>query len=345
MKCPVFVRCLGLWAALSGALPPALQTAAAQATTPDPHYFGTTQPDGRDDAVPATTPAASAAVRETPDTNGPTGSQQSIRAPFVGLWNGYVARTKMHTVTLLSADGTWSEDGRRQGTWEVTGTQLVLHLSNKPSWSKSFALPIQEGRLLEGTDTQGSRCSLSLRSAAASDADYAAVVGSWVHQDVVDGSQATLFLRADGSWTNPEKGEVGIWYIQKDMLRMSRNGEPHLETYHLPGVDGVLRGGSNKTGHAMTLTRAGGNLAVIGQATPAPVVPSRPAAPSAPVSPAGDLPSATLRSFLDTNLGAILGPLDAPGFSRPVAIAEIKANFADGMARGPSGSAGCLRGG
>ncbi len=69
-------------------------------------------------------------------------------------------------------------------------------------------------------------------------------------------------------------------------------------------------------------------------ATPSPEPPSLPPEIAPEISP-GAPPFESLQPFVDAHLGTILAPLGTSAFTQSEVIANLKANYADGLATAP----------
>ena len=231
-----------------------------------------------------------------------------VAAPYVGVWN-HRANDGFLSISTFQADGTWSDGGAPVGTWTVENNQLVQRFNEHSDWMDRFDLPGQNGAL-KGRDNGGGTVGLTRRSASAPAATLTALAGDWKFFNANDGKRVTETLAASGAML--ENGQpTGFWQLVDGGLQITYSTHHEwLDTYDLPSKQGVLSG-TNRSGHALSLTRASGGGTT--DNLPASVA----AAVSTPTKPSTSAP-ATSSYFGTTRPGAVVGtPVAAVSHTDP----------------------------
>lgn len=171
---------------------------------------------------------------------------------YVGGWDA-LHKDGWRGIVDLQADGTWTDGSQREGTWESNFDHLTLHFDGQAQWMDRFDLPLNDN-VLKGKTAKGDPVKLSLRSALAPAATYAALAGSYDFFNQGDEHRALLTFTPEG--TIMENGKrLAYWTVEGNKLYFSFY-EHHdwIDVYDLPLKDGVLHGRNNRNQH-LTLTQ------------------------------------------------------------------------------------------
>ena len=179
----------------------------------------------------------------------------SPEAQMVGVWTVLVRDSGASLNQTYAADHSFTDEGGRTGTWEITGTQFLVHLAGVGT--DAYNLPVRDG-VMYGKNLESWPLTLVRQGTPTPVAYQNEMIGTWeFFNHDGEGWHRTYQFAADHTFKEGDS-LIGHWETLGHSLvfHWEGHGDWH-DIFELPGTNGVLTG-VNGFHHALTLTKQEG---------------------------------------------------------------------------------------